>query len=199
MSFFSESQNWFTNCKLVCHPKMQFLTISVFIALKSLSFCKSLAFEKCPLLGVSLIGQKWCARLFHNLNRTNKNSETTIFLQESGLVAKQQKQFLLLGSENKNTNWVKNQKMGGQKHYALLFSRFFVANTLDFLTLASFFLAFSFLNFFTSSWCSFENQVCVFLLCFFFWGGGGQGVCLVLFLVCFGLFCFVLLLLFFRV
>ena len=56
--------------------------------------------------GLSLIGQKWCTLLFHNLNRTkNKPLKPRFFCRKLVVVAKHEKQFLLLCGENKNTNW----------------------------------------------------------------------------------------------
>ena len=55
-------------------------------------------------MGVSLIGQKWCTLLFHNLNRTKKTKKPLkpLFLcRNLCFVAKQQSQFLLLGGEAK--------------------------------------------------------------------------------------------------
>ena len=85
----------FTNWQLVSLKNVYFKKISVFLVPFLPSnhyFCKAKSFlEKVRdfvpgFLGETLIGQKWCTLLVHNLNRTKKkkekkSSETTIFLQ----------------------------------------------------------------------------------------------------------------------
>ena len=59
-----------------------------------------LCFQMWKLWWVSLIGKNWYT-LSQLWTEQTKTSETTILLQESGSCAKHQKQFLLLGGENK--------------------------------------------------------------------------------------------------
>ena len=161
-------------------PKMRFFqTSTIFIALKPLFFCRNLVFEKCPILcpffggGGSLIEQKWRTMLFHNFNRTKQPSATTTFLQESGFWWSAKKQF-----------FVKSRKVVSKK--SQFFCRFFVANTLDCLSLTlffGFFFCFFLLFFFLYLLLLFrKSSLCVLVVasCFLH--------CLVsflLFLVCF--------------
>ena len=103
MSFSNNSKIWFTNCKLVCHKKNAlFKTVSVFLSLKPLVFCRNLVLRKCTFLcpffgGNHELGKSGAHCFLHNSNRTKntkRKSETTLFCSNLSFV-KQQKPDLM--------------------------------------------------------------------------------------------------------
>ena len=131
--------------------KALFHKISAFIALKPQFFCKNMVFEKylivCPF-GGSLIVQKWCTLLFHNLKRPTPPKKNPLkplyFFAASRLLRQSLKnQPLLLGGENENTNWAHWCYRGPKNLFFLqaksdvsettIFCRLLVANALDFV------------------------------------------------------------------
>ena len=157
-----------------------------------------------PVLGGLTKWAKWFTLLLHNLNRTKKlkqTSETTIYLQESGFVAKQRKPVLASGWWKTLTGHIsvfglKNGLTCKKSCFFLLVVVFILFVVCCLLVVGCccwwfvcllFNLLFLFLFFSTCCSCFFFCAAVAHLshvVLFFFWGGGG------LFWFCLSLFLF---------
>ena len=92
--------------------KPLFNAITVFVALKPLSFCRNLVFKKCtflcPFFGETLVGQKWCtlfsAQLQQNKTAQKKPLKPLFLLQQSDFCCYATKTRLLHKTENNKKN-----------------------------------------------------------------------------------------------